>query len=101
MVFIYVTCPSEEEAKKLGKMILERRVAGCINIFPIQSMYPEKESIRETNEYGVIVKTIDSRVQATEDIIRQNHSYSVPFIGTLSLSRLNREYKEWLAEQIV
>ncbi|KKR04484.1 MAG: CutA1 divalent ion tolerance protein, periplasmic divalent cation tolerance protein [Candidatus Peregrinibacteria bacterium GW2011_GWC2_39_14] len=96
MVFVYITCASSEEAKKLAKILLEKKSAGCVNIFPIQSMYPENGSLKEVNEYAIIVKTIDSRVQAVEDIVRANHSYRSPFIGTLSLSRLNREYKEWL-----
>ena len=96
MVFNYITCSSEEEAKKIAKILLEKKGAGCINIFPIQSMYPENGSLKEIKEYVIIAKTIDSKVQAVEDIVRENHSYKVPFIGTLSLTRFNREYKEWL-----
>jgi len=96
MVFVYITCASSEEAKKLAKILLEKKSAGCVNIFPVQSMYPENGAIREAGEYVLIVKTIDSKVQIVEDIARENHSYKTPFIGTLSLTRLNREYKEWL-----
>lgn len=100
MVFVYVTCSSEEEAKKLGKILLEKKAAGCVNIFPISSIYSEDGNLKEVGEYALIAKTIDSKVQATEDIVRENHSYEIPFIGTLSLNRLNREYKEWLMSQV-
>src|SRR3989338_1394729 len=100
MVFVYITCASQEEAKKLGKILLEKKGAGCVNIFPVLSMYPENGSIKEAGEYVLIVKTIDSKVQDVEDIVRKNHSYKVPFIGTISLTRLNSEYKEWLTGAI-
>ncbi len=96
MVFNYITCASEEEAKKISRILLRKKAAGCVNIYPIQSMYSENGSLKEVAEYVVIAKTIDSKVQSVEDIIRENHSYKVPFVGTISLTRLNREYKEWL-----
>mgnify|MGYP001590624275 CR=1 FL=1 len=96
MVFVYITCASEEEAKKLGRLLIGKKGAGCVNIFPIQSVYPKDGTLKEISEYVLIAKTIDSKVQIVEDIVRENHSYKTPFIGTISLSRLNREYKEWL-----
>ena len=101
MVFIYITCASEEEAKKLARSLLDKGAAGCVNIFPIQSMYRDGGTKREVSEYALIVKTIDSKVQATEDVIRAEHSYQTPCVATFSLHRMNHEYKEWLSSQIV
>jgi len=100
MVFNYITCASEEEAKRLGKILLESKAAGCVNIFPIYALYRDNGALREAHEYAIIAKTIDSRVQNVEDVIREHHSYKVPCVATLSLSRMNREYKEWLTGQI-
>lgn len=101
MVFIYITCASEEEAKKIGKTLLDKGAAGCVNIFPIKAYYRDGGKSREALEYALLVKTIDSKVQATEDVIKEHHSYQIPCVATLSLFRLNREYKEWLTSQIV
>ena len=100
MVFIYITCASEEEAKKIGRALLDKGAAGCVNIFPIHSMYRDGGKERDAPEYALIAKTIDSKVQATEDVIKDLHSYKVPCVATFALFRMNREYKEWLTSQI-
>jgi len=100
MVFIYITCASGEEARKIGQTLLDKGAAGCVNIFPIQSMYRDGGKKRDGPEYALIVKTIDSKVQATEDVIKEHHSYQIPCVATFSLFRMNREYKEWLTSQI-
>ncbi len=101
MVFIYITCASEEEAKRIGQTLLDKGAAGCVNIFPIHSMYRDGGHQREVKEHALIVKTMDSKVQATEDVIKEHHSYKVPCVATFALFRMNREYKEWLTGQIV
>lgn len=100
MVFTYITCASEQEAKKIGRVLLEKGVAGCVNLFPIFSMYRDGGTQREASEYALIVKTVDSKVQAAEDVVKEHHSYKVPCVATLSLFRMNREYKEWLMSQL-
>lgn len=101
MVFTYTTCASEEEAKRLGRLLVQEGAAGCVNIFPIAAMYRDGGNVKEQGEYALLAKTIDGKVQMVEDIIRAGHSYQTPCIATLALHRLNREYKEWLTSEIV
>ncbi|MBI3588897.1 MAG: divalent-cation tolerance protein CutA [Candidatus Liptonbacteria bacterium] len=101
MVFLYITCKNQEEAKRIGRQLVREKAAGCVNIFPISSVYGDGGGVRETEETSMIVKTIDSKVQEVEDIVRSIHSYKVPCIASFSLHRLNHEYKEWLTSQVV
>ncbi len=96
MIFLYVTCKNHEEAVRISRQLVKQKAAGCVNIFPIKSVYSENDGVRETEETSMIVKTIDSKVQEVEDIVRSMHSYKTPCIASLALHRLNREYKEWL-----
>ena len=102
MVFLYVTCKNHEEAKRIGRQLIRQKAAGCVNIFPINSIYSggDKE-LHETEETSMIIKTIDSKVQEAEDIVRSIHSYKTPCIATFALHRLNHEYKEWLTSCVV
>ncbi len=101
MVFLYVTCKNHEEAKRIGRQLIKQKAAGCVNIFPIQSIYSEKDGLHETEETSMIIKTIDSKIQEAEDIIRSIHSYKTPCIATFALHRMNHEYKEWLTGCVV
>ena len=100
MVFSYITCSSEEEAEKLGRLLLEKSAAGCVNIFPIKAIYKDDEGLKAYPEYALLAKTADGKIQEVEDVIREHHSYQIPCIATLSLHRLNREYKEWLTAKL-
>ncbi|MEK7143997.1 MAG: divalent-cation tolerance protein CutA [Patescibacteria group bacterium] len=100
MVFIYTTCQNSEEARKIGKMIVEKKLAGCVNIWPIESIYFWEEKIREDNEAVLLIKTTESKVAEIENIILSNHSYAVPIIATIDIHRINREYKEWLMKWV-
>jgi periplasmic divalent cation tolerance protein len=98
MVFLYITCKDAAEASKIGNALVERRAAACVNMWPIHSIYRgEGEKVERASEEVLIVKTIDAKVQAAEDIVRELHSYTTPCIASFSLHRLNREYKEWMA----
>ena len=101
MIFLYVTCKDEEEAKKIGRALVSKKIAGCVNIHPINSIYTENWTTSEINEAAMIVKTTDSKVQEVEDTVRAIHSYKIPCVASFSLHRLNREYKEWLVNQVV
>ncbi|HDH31655.1 MAG TPA: divalent-cation tolerance protein CutA [Candidatus Wolfebacteria bacterium] len=100
MIFIYTTCQTADEAKKIGKMIIEKKLAGCVNIWPINSMYFWKNEFKEEEETVLLIKTIEARLQEIEDLIQGSHSYSVPCIATIDIKRINRPYKEWLAQCI-
>lgn len=100
MVFSYITCSSEEEAEKLGRILLRQSAAGCVNIFPITAIYKDGGDLKKFQEYALLVKTVDGKIQEVEDVIRANHSYQIPCVATLSLHRLNREYKEWLTAKV-
>ncbi len=100
MVFLYITCKDADEAKRIGRTLVERKMAGCVNIAPIDSIYSENGKTKEVTEASLLVKTIDSKVQAVEDVVRDLHSYSTPCIASFALHRLNREYKDWLVRAV-
>jgi periplasmic divalent cation tolerance protein len=97
MVFIYTSCRNSEEAKGIGRQIIERRLAACVHIAPIDSIYWWDGKVTEDTEAVLLVKTNESKVQDIEDLILRSHTYSTPFIGVLDVRRVNREYKEWMS----
>ncbi len=100
MVFIYTTCRDAAEAKKLGKMILEKHLAACVNIAPIESMYLWEDKLKEDKEAALLIKTHEPKVAEIEELLIANHSYSVPFVGVIEARRLNRSYREWMGTVI-
>jgi periplasmic divalent cation tolerance protein len=100
MIFIYTTCRNTEEAKKIAKTIIEKKLAGCCNVWPIDSFYFWENEVKEDKEAVLFVKTNESKLQEIESLIEANHGYSVPCVATVDVRRINRAYKEWLVQQI-
>ena len=58
MTVIYTTFPSEEEARKIGNLLIQERIAACVNIFGgMLSIYRWQDKVEEANEVVMIVKT--------------------------------------------
>lgn len=100
MVLIYTTCKNGGEAKKLGEKIIKRRLGVCANIWPIDSIYFWKGGLQKDREAALLIKTSQSRARKVEQFLIKNHGYTIPFIGTIRLNRLNKAYKSW-AEKIL
>lgn len=100
IIFIYVTCANREEAEKIGKILLEKRLCACVNIFSdVFSMYWWKGKIETSKEAIIIVKTRASLYEEVEKEILKNHSYTCPCIALISeVSKVNSCFFEWLLE---
>jgi len=98
MVFVYTTCRDAAEAKKLGRSMVEKRLAACVNITPIESIYEWEGKIVDDQEAVLLIKTSEPKVAALEELIEKNHSYATPLVGMVEVRRVNRRYKEWMTQ---
>ena len=96
MVLIYTTCKDTAEATKIGKILLDAKLASCVNIWPIQSMSYWEGKLVNQLEAGMFVKTLEHHIAEIEDLIGQYHSYAVPYVGAIQVRRFNRPYREWM-----
>jgi carbonic anhydrase/acetyltransferase-like protein (isoleucine patch superfamily) len=95
---LYLTTSDSLVAREIGKQLLEKKLAVCINIIPINSMYMMKDNLMEENECGVLIKTLPEFENSAVEFIKSIHPYDTPFITRIS-DDFNFEYKEW-AKQI-
>jgi len=100
MVFVYTTCRDVNQAKELGKRIINARVASCVNIWPIESVYTWEGELKEDQEAALLIKTNEPKVADLESFLVKNHTYTIPLVATVNVHRLNREYKEWMSTVI-
>jgi periplasmic divalent cation tolerance protein len=98
-IIIYCTHASEEEAKRLSKALLERRLIACANIFPMQSMYWWQDAIEEGREWVSILKTVESRWEEVRQAIEETHPYEVPCIMKIEVSA-NTAYEQWIEQEV-
>ena len=97
---VYITVSSADEARKVGKEIVSRRLAACVNILgPIQSMYWWKGNLQEDNEMVVIAKTTAALLPRLIERVKAVHSYEIPCIVALPLTEGNPDFLDWIAQE--
>lgn len=96
---IYITYPSEAEAKRISELLLEQRLIACVNLFPITSAYWWQGSITHDSEWVGLVKTTEAGAMAVETFVEEHHPYDVPCIMQLS-ARANAAYEAWIEASV-
>ncbi|MFA6189894.1 MAG: divalent cation tolerance protein CutA [Candidatus Staskawiczbacteria bacterium] len=96
MIFIYVPCQNVDTAKTIAKILIEKRMAGKVDVLPTDSFSRDNGGVAEISGATMIIMTIDKHVQDIEDIVREYHQDGVPCMATITLYRLNRDFKDWL-----
>ena len=99
-VFVYTTFPSLVEAERVGRAILERRLAACVNVLPgMISHYWWQGAIERGEEVVMIVKTRASLADEVRGAVREMHSYTTPAILVLPIESGEPEYLDWLMKE--
>jgi len=95
---VYVIAADEAEAHKIGRMLVEEKLAGCANILPVKSIYHWKGGVEEAGEVAIFLKTRSSLADRVIERVKELHSYKVPCIVTLPIEKGNADYLKWIEE---
>ncbi|HMK81103.1 MAG TPA: divalent-cation tolerance protein CutA [Xanthobacteraceae bacterium] len=99
-VFVYTTYPSLVEAERIGKAVLEKRLAACVNILPgMISHYWWQGAIERGEEVVMIIKTRAALAEAVRATVKAMHSYTVPAILVLPIEGGEPGYLDWLMRE--
>lgn len=98
---VLVTVPDRETGLRMGRMLVERRVAACVNIVDgVRSIYMWEGRVEEDNESLMIIKTSRSRFSELRDLIRSMHPYKVPEVIALPIVDGLAEYLNWIGSVV-
>ncbi len=97
---IYITAASTEEAAKIGRLLVEERLAACANLLGrISSIYWWEGKLQEEEEAALIVKTTEALVERVVERVKQVHSYSCPCVVALPIEGGNPEFLDWIGSE--
>ncbi len=92
----YVTAPSGAAARKIARAVLEKRLAACANLAPIDSLYWWKGSLERAREVLILFKTRRALVPRLFDAVAAVHPYEVPCIVAYPMESGFPPYLAWI-----
>ncbi|HEX8395895.1 MAG TPA: divalent-cation tolerance protein CutA [Pyrinomonadaceae bacterium] len=100
-VIVFMTAPKREEAERLAEIIINERLAACVQILPeITSFYHWQGKIERDLEVLMLAKTTIDKFPELEKTVRENHSYEVPEIIAVPAEAVSAPYFNWLIKEI-
>ncbi|MDO4641530.1 MAG: divalent-cation tolerance protein CutA [Neisseria sp.] len=99
-VIVTTTVSSPEEAERISMLLLEQRLAACVQAESIQSKYVWEGKICVDEEIRLTIKTARCHFGAIEKIILQNHGYECPQILMIPVHRGYKPYLRWLKQAV-
>lgn len=98
---LLTTVSSRREAQRLTRLILQKKLAACVNHLPgVDSWYWWKGSIDHAKEILLFIKTSRSQLSRLFALIKKHHSYEVPELIALPLPWVDAAYGRWLMESM-
>lgn len=102
IVTVYCVFADEEEARRIGRLVVEESLAACVNILgPCQSFYRWDGRIEEAKEFPALFKTTDVVADRLVERLSLLHSYDVPAITIWPIDRALKDYAEWIGRSVL
>lgn len=94
---VLTTTAGAEEANRLGRMLVEERLAACVMLVPtVRSIYWWQGEIESANECLLLLKTAEEKLAALEARLHELHSYQTPEFLVLPIEASSQAYLDWM-----
>ncbi len=96
-VLVFITVPSAEVGQDIGTLLVDEKLAACVNIVPgISSIYCWQEAIQQDDELLLIAKTRSTLFERLATTVKRVHPYDVPEVIALPILAGSNEYLAWI-----
>ncbi len=101
VISVYVLFADAIEAERIGRLMVEERLAACANLLgQVRSIYRWRGAVETAEEAAVIFKTTHDRADTLITRIAGLHSYDVPCIATWPIDKILGSYAEWVEASV-
>lgn len=101
-ITVFITASSLDESKRIGKSLVEERLAACVNIITqVQSIFRWKGKICDEQEAFMIIKTRSDLFDTLRLRVKELHSYEVPEIIALPIIKGSEAYLKWIGDETI
>jgi periplasmic divalent cation tolerance protein len=97
-IVIVSTYPDKKSISRVAHIVVERKLAACVNYTKINSIYAWKGEVEDVKEFLALFKTTKESKQKLKEEIAKSHPYKVPEIVEIRMDNVNLPYMKWLKE---
>lgn len=98
---VLTTAGSREEADKIARALVERRLAACVNITgPITSVYRWKGEVEQAEEWLLLIKTTAKAFDRVRSAVKELHSYELPECVGVTIEEGSTKYLGWIGDNV-
>ncbi len=99
-IVVFCTCPDEASASRLAQILVEERLAACVNRMPgMTSTYRWKGAIHNDGEVLLLIKSVRDRFEALRARIVTLHPHELPEVIAVDIASGHAPYLDWIAAQ--
>ena len=98
-LLVLTNLPDRAAAERIADLVIEKRLAACVNILACRSVYRWKGAVQHDEEHPMLIKTTAERYAALEEALRAGHPYELPEIIAVPVERGLPAYLDWLAAE--
>ncbi|RVT89344.1 divalent-cation tolerance protein CutA [Sphingomonas crocodyli] len=98
-VIIFTSCGSAGEAERIAEALVAERLAACVQMQPVTSIYRWHGAVERAAEVLLHIKTRSGLAPAVEARIRALHSYEVPEVVVVPVSTGSADYLGWIRDE--
>lgn len=102
VLVVLCTFPSPEQAREIGRTLVDRQLAACVNLIPaIESIYRWRGAVESATETLALFKTTAATWPEFEKTLTELHPYEVPEIIAVKPAEIAGTYARWVNENVV
>lgn len=95
------TVASADEARKMAHILVDEKLAACVNILPaVESVYRWRGKVESSQEWLLLIKTTEDRLPALKARLTELHSYELPEFLVIKPDSGDAAYLAWLTESV-
>jgi periplasmic divalent cation tolerance protein len=100
LVTVFLTCANKEEATKISKALVEKKLTVCSKMLPIHSFFFWNDKSDENDEVLLIMDSVNEKFEEMEEVVRGIHSYEQFVMFSVPILKTNKGTAEWILSSI-
>ena len=98
---VLVTAPSEAEAGAIAEALIQSKLAACVTLLPVKSIYTWQDQIHREQEWQLLIKSDLDLFELLAEKVKTLHSFEVPEILAIPIVAGSEHYLSWISSQLI